>query len=123
MSVLCPLAAPFDPEQTPLLYPAGKDRLGRDITTVETALMNLEYREANPEAQDDIPPATPDIEDVRGLRAWIVKLSDCQEFADKVLPPSSSDVCRNQQFPPEYFLDLQEKVRLVGTYNFAGALI
>ena len=123
LSVLCPLAAPFVLEQPPLLYPAGKDRLGRDITTEETAIMNLEYNDAGPDAQDDVPPANPDIEDVRGLRAWAVKLPDCQEFTDRVLPPSSSDVCRNQQYPPEYFLDLHEKVRLVGTYNFAGARV
>ena len=41
LSVLCPLAAPFYGEQTPLLYPAGKDRLGRDISTEETEKLIL----------------------------------------------------------------------------------
>ena len=66
---------------------------------------------------------SPDIEDVRSLRAWPVKLPDGQEFTDKVLPPPSADVCHNLDFPPEYFLDLHNRVRLGGTYNFAGARI
>ena len=122
-SSLCPLAAPFVLDLAPSLYPAGTDRLGRDVITEDNTTMTLDYNVANPDGQDTVPPATPDIEDVRGLRTWIVKLPDGQEFTDKVLPPSSSDVCMNQHFPPGYFLDLHERVRLVGTYNFAGARV
>ena len=111
---LCPLAAPFVIDLAPSLYPAGKDRLGRDIITEDNTLMALEYNEVSPDGQDAVPPATPDIEDVRGLRKWVVKLPDGQEFTDKALPLSSSDVCMNQHFPPGYFLDLHERVRLVG---------
>ena len=122
---LCPLAVPFVPHLAPSLYPAGKDRLGRDILTEDNTLMNLEYKDVNPvpDGQDDVPPASPDLMDVGKLRGWVVNLPDGQEFADKVLPPPSSDVCMNLAFPPCYFLDLHEKVRLVGTYNFAGARV
>ena len=91
----CPLAAPLVLDLAPSLYPAGKDRLGRDVITEDNTTMTLDYNVANPDGQDTVPPATPDIEDVRGLRTWIVKLPDGQEFTDKVLPPSSSDVCMN----------------------------
>ena len=106
---LCPLAAPFSPEHAPSLYPAGKDKLGRDIITEDNTFMTLEYNDVSPDGQDDVPPALPDIEDVGKLRRWVVKLPDGQEFADKVLPPSSSDVSMNQTFPPGYFLDLHKK--------------
>ena len=122
VSSLSPSAEPFI-LATPYLYPAGVDKFGRDIITVEDSLMHLDYYEAAIETIDDVPLATPAIADVRSLRTWLVKLPDGQDFADKVLPPSSSEVCHNQEFPPEYFLDLHRRVRSGGTYNFAGARI
>ena len=123
VSSLSPSAELFIPVSKLCLYPAGMDRLGREIITVEDSPMHLDYYEATTEMKDVVPPATPAIGDVQSLRTWVVKLPDGQDFLDKVLPPSSSEVCHNQEFPPEYFLDLHRKVRLGGTYNFAGARV
>ena len=123
VSSLSPSAEPFILEATPSLYPPGVDKFGRAIITVEDSAMHLDYYEASDDTIDAVPPATPAISDVRLLPTWLVKLPDGQEFTDRVLPPSSSEVCHNQDFPPDYFLDLHRKVRLGGTYNFAGARI
>ena len=124
VSSLSPNAEPFFcAVPTPLLYPAGEDKFGREIFTVEDSRMHLDFYDSASEDIKAVAPVSPDIEDVRCLRAWLVKLPDGQDFADKVLPPPASDVRHNQEFPPDYFLDLHRKVRLGGTYNFAGARI
>ena len=124
-STLSPLAEPFEVAgtATPRLYPAGKDKFGRDIITSDNSAMHLEYFDVAPDPADVVLPATPDIKDVRGLRTWLVKLPDGQDFTDRVLPPVTTDVSHNKQFPPEFFLDLHRKVRLGETYNFAGARV
>ena len=111
-STLSPLAEPFEVTgtATPHLYPAGKDKFGRNIITNENSAMHLDYFDVEPDSADVVPPATPDVKDVRGLRTWLVKLPDGQDFADRVLPPVTSDVSHNKQFPPTYFLDLHKKV-------------
>ena len=110
---------------SPYLYPAGEDKFGRKIITMEDSRMHLDYYDAaeDNEAAEAAVTVTPDVENVCSLRAWPVKLPDGQDFTDKVLPPASSDICQNLQFPPAYFLDLHRKIRLGGTYNFAGARI
>ena len=113
----------FIPRVKPHLYPAGMDKFGREIITIEDSPMHLDYYEAATEMIDVVPPATPAIDNVQLLRPWMVKLPDGQDFVDRVLPPSSSEVHQNQEFPPDYFLDLHRKVRSGGTYNFAGARI
>ena len=123
VSSLSPGAEPFICDATPSLYPAGEDKFGREIITVEDSRMHLDYYDVASEDIETVAPVSPDIEDVRSLRAWLVKLPDGQDFSDKVLPPSSSEVCHNLEFPPDYFLDLHRKVRLGGTYNFAGARV
>ena len=122
-SLLSPLAQPFLLTGAPYLYPAGKDKLGRDVVTCEDSTMHLDYFETLPDPADVVLPATPDIRDVRGLRLRLVKLPDGQDFTDRVLPPATTDVTRNEQFPSDYFLDLHNRVRLGGTYNFAGSRV
>ena len=126
-SFLSPDAQPFLLNATcnPCLYPAGEDKLGRAVVTDENSTMHLDYFEVEPDPPDEVllPPATADIKDVKKLRSWEVKLPCGQEFFDRVLPPASSDVTINKDFPPEYFLELHKRVRLGGTYNFAGSRI
>ena len=122
-SLLSPLAQPFLLIGAPYLYPAGKDKLGRDVITSEDSLMHLDYFETTSDPADVVLPATPDIKDVRGLRPFLVKLPDGQDFTDRILPPVTTDVTRNEQFSSDYFLDLHNRVRLGGTYNFAGSRV
>ena len=126
-SVLSPLAQPVSmvAADTLYLYPAGKDKLGRTVITDENSAMQLDYFEVEPDPLDSVlvNPASVDVKDVMKLRSWNVKLPDGQDFNDKILPPALLDVTHNEDFPPEYFLKLHSKVRLGGTYNFAGARI
>ena len=51
---------------------------------------------------------------------WLTSLI----FVDRVLPPAAaSSPEQSSNFPPSYFLNLHKKVRLGGTYNYAGARI
>ena len=54
----------------------------------------------------------------------MVNLTDNQIFVDRVLPPAAASSLKlSSNFPPSYFLNLHEKVRIEGTYNYAGARI
>ena len=84
----------------------------------------MEYFEDAAETADvSHPPATPDIGNVKKLPEKLVQLADKGEFIDKILPPLKEPFACNDEFPPAYFIDLHNKVRLAGTYNYAGARI
>ena len=125
-AVLSPFAQPFQMATAapPFLYPPGLDKFGRSILTDEDSTMHLDYFDVDQDPLDKafLEPASPDIKDVSGLRTWLVKVPDAQDFSDRVLPPAT-DVSHNVEFPPDYFLDLHKRVRLGGTYNFAGSRI
>ena len=120
-SQLSPLAEEFSPHE---LYPPGVDRFGRPIITENTAEMLLDYFEDVPEAPDvSLPPATPDIENVKKLGNRSVKLAGGGEFLDRILPPLTAPFSCNEDFPPAHFFDLHKMVKQAGTYNYAGARI
>ena len=122
-STLSPQAVSFSPKIGPL-YPPGKDKYGREILTDEDSKMHLDYFEDLPSTAAEIaPPASPVIANTKKLGTWIVKLPDGQDFVDKLLPPPSEELSQNQEFPSSYFVDLHCKVKLGGTYNFAGARV
>ena len=54
VSSLSPAAEPFIHKATPFLYPAGVDKFGRDIFTVEDSPMHLDYYEADAEVIDAV---------------------------------------------------------------------
>ena len=126
-AVLSPLAQSFVMSEavTPYLYPAGLDKFGRSIVTHKDSAMHLDYffDVSKPVDAHHPTPALPDIADVQKLSTWPVELPEDVVFMDRVLPAATSDVCLNKEFPPEYFLQLHEKVKLGGTYNFAGSRV
>ena len=126
-SSLSMLAEPFSSEtvlETTPLYPPGKDKLGRQVFTDEDSKMQLEYFEVLPDtAVNILPPATPVIPNPKKLANWVLKLPDGQEFVDKLLPPPTTEIAQNHKFPPSYFADLHNKVKVSGTYNYAGARV
>ena len=80
MSSLSYSAELFIPGVKPHLYPAGMDKFGREIITIEDSPMHLDYYEAATEMIDVVPPVTPAIDNVQLLRPWKVKLPDGQDF-------------------------------------------
>ena len=54
------------------------------------------------------------------MKTLEVKLPSGGVFDDKVLPLPASSIAPHPVFSREYFLDLHKKVRLQGTYNYAG---
>ena len=122
---LSPNTEPFKPAKiaTPCLYPDGQDKYGRQVVTGEDSAIHLDYFDVVPDPVNMVLPATPNVEDVKKLANLIVKLPDGQEFLERILPTVTVDFEHNQQFPPDYFLDLHKQVRLGGTYNFAGTRI
>ena len=118
LSITAPV---FKPIQQ--LFPPGMDRYGRQLLTVEAAMMQLEYFELSEDPIAQIDAAEKDIEDTKKLGDWPVQLPDGKVFIDKILPPLpvTFDVC--EEFPPAYFIDLHNKVIQRGTYNFAGARV
>ena len=122
-NVLSPLADIFQP-RCGQLYPPGTDRLGRSLETDQNMRMQLEYFEGSPSpVSDTVSPATPSITNTKMLNNLVIKLKDGAEFVDKVLPPPATPLVKNKRFPPSYFVRLHEKVRLGGTYNYAGARV
>ena len=110
--VLSPSADPF----VPVLYPPGKDKFGRPILTSDQAEILLDYYEVVQDNLDSpVPPAVPDIPNVKILRNQLVKLPDGKDFTARILPPVTIEANKSAQFPPSYFLDLHERVRLGGT--------
>ena len=120
-SQLSPLASQFSPL---VLYPPGVDKYGRPVKTDESIKMQLDYYEEVPYTLDkSVPPAKAEIANVKKLETIVVTLTEGVEFVDKVLPPASTSIPFNEHFPPAYFNNLHKKVKLGGTYNYAGARI
>ena len=67
--------------------------------------------------------ASPDLQDVKKLSTFLVKLTDGEDFLGRVLPASGTSFTVNEEFSSAYFIDLHDKVRLGGTYNYAGSRI
>ena len=123
-SLLSFTTEPFVPAEELVLYPPGKDKFGRTITTSDDAEMVLDYFKDTPETLlITCSPAVADIGDTRSLIKLLVNLPDGQVFQDRVLPPATAIVAHNMEFPPSYFLNLHSEVKKGGTYNYAGARI
>ena len=52
-----------------------------------------------------------------------VSLPNGSCFLDKFLPPASVNTVEDETFPKTYYINLHNKVRSSGTYNFAGARV
>ena len=67
--------------------------------------------------------ATTDLQDVNKLSTFRIKLTDGEDFFDRVLPAPGTTFAINEVFSSAYFFDLHEKVKLGGTYNYGGSRI
>ena len=105
----------------PRPYTPGLAKDGVEWTVSDAALMALEY------GKEDLPPfepasgAKPDLENTKYLKKSEIKLSSGGVFEDKILPETKTKILPNSEFDKEYFVDLHNKVRQYGTYNYAGA--
>lgn len=120
---LSSVAAPYVPASETHFFPPGLDKFGHNITTSVDAEMQLDYFEETLDFVTPAPPAVPDVPDARFLKKFLVKLPEGDYFQDRVLPASSSEIVPCEEFPTSYFLDLHEKVKQAGTYNYAGARV
>ena len=95
-SSLSPLANIF----TPLLYPPGEDKFGRPVFTEENAPMQLGYFEEISDTGQEEPAAaaSPDLQDVKKLPTFRIKLTDGEDFLDRVLPASGTSFTVNEEF-------------------------
>ena len=106
-----------------LLYPVGKNSDGVEYELSDEAFMALEFGEKS-SCEFELPvPAKPDLDKVSKLFDNKVALPNGSTFVDKILPPSAHIVQEDEVFSAAYFIDLHKKVRLSGTYNFAGAQV
>ena len=123
-SSLCSSLSPMAEIFTPLLYPPGVDKFGRPVFTEENASMQLNYFDVSDTGNEEpAVAATPDLKDVKKLATFRIKLPDGEDFIDRVLPASGTTFTFNDVFSSAYYFDLHEKVKLGGTYNFAGSRI
>ena len=104
-----------------ILYPPGKNTKGVEFDISDDAWVALELGnkssfdfELPADAAYDIPKNTRLLESK-------VALPNGSIFLDKILPQLPVEVVESYTFPPEYFIDLHNKVRQSGTYNYAGA--
>ena len=104
-------------------YPPGYAKDGVEWSVSDTAWMALEYGREDALSFEPDNRAKPDLENTRNLKTIEVKLSNGGIFEDKLLPPLSKQVVPHPKFSKEYFLDLHNKVREYGTYNYAGAKV
>ena len=116
-------ATPVDAASVHQLYPPGQNKEGVDYSVSDEAWVALKY--GNHENNEfEIPAdATPDLDDTAHLKTNFVRLTSGKSFEDKFLPLNPRKSSPNSEFPPSYFVDLHNKIRKSGTYNYAGARI
>lgn len=105
------------------LYPVGKNSDGVEYQLSDEAFMALEFGEKSSREFELPVPATPDLEKVSKLYDNKVTLPNGSTFVDKILPHPAHITTEDEVFSAAYFIDLHNKVRLSGTYNFAGARV
>ena len=106
-----------------VLYPAGKNSEGIEFEVSDEAWVALELGGKSSEDFELPGEATPDLNKTTQLFDHKVALPNGSHFVDKVLPQSAFTTQEDNIFPAKYFIDLHNKVRSSGTYNYAGARI
>ena len=104
-------------------YPPGLTGNGLEWSVSDSAWMALEYGKEDSAICQLKSSAEPDLKNIQNLKSLEVKLHNGIIFKDKVLPTADTEVIPHPKFSKEYFLDLHEKVRNHGTYNYAGARV
>ena len=106
-----------------ILYPPGKNTKGVEFEISDDAWVALELGNISSSDFELPADAAYDIPKNTRLAESKVALPNGSNFLDKILPHLPVEVVENSTFPPEYFIDLHNKVRQSGTYNYAGARI
>ena len=106
-----------------ILYPPGKNTKGVEFDISDDAWVALELGHISSSDFELPADAAYDIPKNTRLAERKVALPNGSNFLDKILPHLPVEVVENSTFPPEYFIDLHNKVRQSGTYNYAGARI
>ena len=112
--------AGYEPKQA-TLYPPGKNSLGIEYEISDDAWVAIGLGDMTAQEFELPSEADPDLEKVEALPNIKILLPNGSVFIDKLLPGSSAKFIENEKFPPGHFINLHQKVRLSGTYNFAGA--
>ena len=106
-----------------LLYPAGINADGIQYEISDDAWVELELGEKSSQNCELPGEASADLQKDSKLIDKKILLPNGSFFIDKTLPPSATIFQENATFPTSYFIDLFNKVRSHGTYNYAGARI
>ena len=106
-----------------LLYPAGENSDGIQYEISDDAWVELELGEKSPHNCELPGEASADLKKDTKLIDKKILLPNGSFFMDKTLPPSATIFQENATFSTSYFIDLHNKVRSHGTYNYAGARI
>ena len=125
-TALSPLTPAWNPQPASncgQLYPPGRNSEGLEYSVSDEAWVALEFGSCKDEEFDVPADAVPDLEQNVFLKSNKILLKSGKCFVDKILPRCSSSIELNQEYPSSYFIDLHNKVRQSGTYNFAGARI
>ena len=112
--------AGYEPKQA-TLYPPGKNSLGIEYEISDDAWVAIGLGDMTAQEFELPSEADPDLEKVEALPNIKISLPNGSVLIDKLLPGSSAKFIENEKFPPGHFINLHQKVRLSGTYNFAGA--
>ena len=106
-----------------ILYPAGENAEGVDFVLSEDACNELEFGSQD-SCDFDLPgEASPDLSKTTRLVDLHILLPDGSKFMDKILPEKSFSTKEDPNFPAKYCIELHNKVRSSGTYNYAGARV